>query len=300
MGDALEVLPYRITFLAVDPVTFPPGQPGNILRGAFGTILRRTACIPRCRDPRSCDRRDTCPYARIFQPRAIHVGPSGLADHPRPFVFRAHHLDGLTVPPGASFHFDLHLFEVRQPLLVHFIESLKRLAEEGLGPTRGRATLVRVESLGQGGTPVVLGLAPDPELVRAVLVRFLTPTELKWRGALAVQPEFPALFARVRDRLSSLAAFYGRKPLEIDFKALGERAGRVSMVHSQIAHVSVMRRSSRTGQTHPIGGFTGEAEYRGELAEFVPYLRAAGWTGVGRQTVWGNGVIEVHLLKPAD
>ena len=189
---------------------------------------------------------------------------------------------------------------MRQPLLVHFVESLKRLAEEGLGPTRGRARLVRVEPLGQGGAPVVLDLAPDPELVRAVRVRFLTPTELKWRGTLAAQPEFPALFARIRDRLSSLAALYGRKPLEIDFKALGERAGRVIMVRSRMAHVSVTRRSSKTGQTHPIGGFTGEAEYRGELAEFVPYLRAAAWTGVGRQTVWGNGVIEVHPVKSAD
>ncbi len=26
-----------------------------------------------------------------------------------------------------------------------------------------------------------------------------------------------------------------------------------------------MRRSSRTGQVHPIGGFIGEAEYEGEL-----------------------------------
>ena len=33
--------------------------------------------------------------------------------------------------------------------------------------------------------------------------------------------------------------------------------------------------------------------YRGDLAAFLPYLRAARWTGVGRQTVWGKGEIEV-------
>jgi hypothetical protein len=32
------------------------------------------------------------------------------------------------------------------------------------------------------------------------------------------------------------------------------------------------------------------------LAEFVPFLRAARWTGVGRQTVWGNGEIGLDLL----
>ena len=40
-----------------------------------------------------------------------------------------------------------------------------------------------------------------------------------------------------------------------------------------------------------LGGFVGEAEYEGDLTEFVPYLRAAHWTGVGRQTAWGKGAL---------
>ncbi|HSW51184.1 MAG TPA: CRISPR system precrRNA processing endoribonuclease RAMP protein Cas6 [Bryobacteraceae bacterium] len=312
MGESFELLPYRLTFQSKDSLTFPTGQPGNILRGAFGTIFRRLVCVPPCVEPATCDRIDPCPYARIFHPRAAVAGPSGLVDRPRPFVFRAHDLDGLTVPPGAMFHFDLHLFELKAPLLIHFIESLKRLSEEGVGPGRGRAALVRVDSLGGDGAPaacvydpesglipgrskpLLLDLSPQPAPVGDVLIRFLSPTELKWKGVLAGQPEFPALFGRVRDRLSSLAAFYGRAPLSIDFKGLGDRAARVRMVRSRIAQVSATRRSSRTGQTHPIGGFMGEAEYEGELAEFLPYLRAAQWTGVGRQTVWGNGAIEVR------
>jgi CRISPR-associated endoribonuclease Cas6 len=53
------------------------------------------------------------------------------------------------------------------------------------------------------------------------------------------------------------------------------------------------RKSGRTGQVHPIGGFTSEAEYVGPLAEFLPWLRAARWVGVGRQTVWGKGDLRV-------
>jgi hypothetical protein len=45
-----------------------------------------------------------------------------------------------------------------------------------------------------------------------------------------------------------------------------------------------------------LGGFTGWAEYEGELREFVPYLEAARWTGVGRQTVWGKGEIGIERL----
>ncbi|MGB9605238.1 MAG: CRISPR system precrRNA processing endoribonuclease RAMP protein Cas6, partial [Bryobacteraceae bacterium] len=42
--------------------------------------------------------------------------------------------------------------------------------------------------------------------------------------------------------------------------------------------------------------FTGEVEYEGDVAEFVPYLEAAQWTGVGRQTVWGKGELAVTVL----
>jgi hypothetical protein len=60
--------------------------------------------------------------------------------------------------------------------------------------------------------------------------------------------------------------------------------------------VDIRRRSSRTGQTHGIGGFTGFAEYEGDLAEFLPWLEAAQWTGVGRQSVWGKGEIRLQRL----
>ena len=100
--------------------------------------------------------------------------------------------------------------------------------------------------------------------------------------------------ARIRDRIGALRELYGDGPLDIDFRAFGERAARVRMTHCEIARVETERRSSRTGQTHPIGGFVGEAEYEGDLSEFIPYLKAAQWTGVGRQTVWGKG--EIHVL----
>jgi hypothetical protein len=132
-----------------------------------------------------------------------------------------------------------------------------------------------------------------PAPVSKVRIEFLTPTELKSKDQIADVPEFPILFGRIRDRLSTLSALYGRGPMAIDFAALGERAEAVRLAQCDIHPVSATRRSGRTGQTHPIGGFVGSAEYEGELAEFLPYLEAARWTGVGRQTVWGKGEIRV-------
>jgi hypothetical protein len=307
-----RLYPLRFSFLAREAVRFPPGKSANILRGAFGTIFHRIACVPDCPGARACEIRATCAYARMFEPSALSGGPSGLADWPRPFVFRATQLDGHTVTPGGSFSFDLNLFDMHSPAIAYLVLAFAQLAREGLGPSRGRADLLEVAQLdersesvariydgksfllSEGPAPMTLRLAPEAERVRRVRVRFVTPTELKSGQHLAERPEFGVLAGRIRDRLSTLRELYDDGPLAIDFRGFGERAARVKMTRCEIGRLEVARRSSRTGQVHPIGGFVGEAEYEGELGEFVPYLLAGKWVGVGRQTVWGKGELEVR------
>jgi hypothetical protein len=285
-----EFFRFRFHFRALDQVHFPLGKSANVVRGAFGTVLR-DAVPPEV-------------YARLFEPgSSLGAAPSGLADWPRPFVLRVAHLDGLTVSAGDSFYLDAHVFDLHQPTLGHFRAALSRLADKGLGPGRGRAELERTEQLDVAGVaqavwefsaaPIVASLEPEPSPVDTVTIRFQTPTELKSAGGLAERPEFPIIFGRLRDRISTLRSLYGAGALEIDFKALGERAARVELRRCDLAWEQVKRKSGRTGQVHPIGGFTGEAEYCGNLAEFLPWLRAARWVGVGRQTVWGKGDVRV-------
>jgi hypothetical protein len=289
----------RFEFTALDDLRFPAGKSGNILRGGFGAVFRKIACVPGCPGAAVCERRAECPYARIFEPRAAHgEGPSGLADWPRPFVFRAAHLDGRTVRRGEPFHFGLHVFDIRQPALPYFESALAGLAREGLGPGRGRAELAAVRPLALEGSPLPepapVTLPLDPAgTARRIRVRFVTPTELKGADG----PDFGPLFARLRDRIGTLSALYGAGPLAIDFAAMGRRAAGVVMTRCDIGRIRLERRSSRTGQVHPLGGFTGEAEYEGALTEFLPWLRAGQWTGVGRHTVWGQGELDVEVLE---
>ncbi|MGH9658199.1 MAG: hypothetical protein ACRD96_06620, partial [Bryobacteraceae bacterium] len=79
-----DLVAARFDFRAIDPLLFPAGQSGNVIRGAFGAILRGLVPEPE--------------YARVFAPRASS-GPSGFADAARPFVFRAAHLDGRRIAP---------------------------------------------------------------------------------------------------------------------------------------------------------------------------------------------------------
>jgi hypothetical protein len=119
---------------------------------------------------------------------------------------------------------------------------------------------------------------------------------LKQGSEIVHKPNFAALFARARDRVSSLSQHYGAGPLAIDFRETSARAAEIVMTSHDFRHVDVERTSRRTGQTHSLGGIVGEATYEGALTELVPYLQAAQWTGVGRQTVWGKGQIEVRVL----
>jgi hypothetical protein len=255
--DTFDLIPLRLHFVAKAPIHFPQGSAANLLRGVLGAWLMKTA-------PDS--------YARRFAPEYAG-GPSGLRQAPRPYVFRAAHLAGVSIAAGTSFEFGINLFETRGEA----VDLFARAFETRFGPTV-------VETREILRLPVTYG-GPQADRLR---IRFLTPTTVKGAGSGA---EFGPLLSRIRDRTSTLRALYGSGPLEMDFRALGERAARVPMTRCELRHIEVDRTSRATGYTHPLGGFIGVAEYQGELGEFLPYLEIARWTGVGRQTVWGNGEI---------
>lgn len=257
----------RFVMEAREAVYFPPGKAANVLRGALGTILDSAIFSPKLKD-----------------------GPSGLSDPPRPFVLRAAPLDGARIAAGKTFEFGMNVFHAVP--VAAYGNAVRELETRGLGPGRSRVSLVRFDEI-----PVAIDLSLPREGTRDVRVSFVTPTELKGVDGLVERPDFGVLLARIRDRVSTLRALYGDGAVEMDYRAFGERARLVKMTKCHVKPVHRERTSSRTGQTHSIGGFTGDAEYQGELAEFTPFLDAAVYAGVGRQTVWGKGEIAWQPLE---
>jgi hypothetical protein len=320
-----EFFRFRFHFRALDAVHFPAGKSGNIIRGALGRILRDTAspaAYARLFEPGSlllgqapspATARSASMALASFPNHGLGSmavtrassrgqGPSGLHDWPRPFILRAGALDGLTIPQNGAFSFDVHIFDLRPAVLAYFHQAFEQLGSDGIGPGHGRVALQCAEQVDLNDCPrpadpplpLTADLSPDGEPVERVRLIFATPTELKSGGAVAPRPEFAVLFARLRDRISTLRDLYGAGPLEVDFRGMGERAAAIRLGAFEAQWERVERKSGRTGQIHPLGGFTGWAEYEGELAEFVPWLKAARWVGVGRQTVWGKGDVRVE------
>lgn len=260
--------PLQFKLRAREPIVFG-GMASNQLRGVFGLSLREHA------SPEM--------YRHIFEPQP--AGPSGFKNPPRPFAFRAAHLDWRKVAAGELFAFGLNVFDTRMGSLLAIRDAFQAMRQAELEDFQ--VPEIRTIQLEAG-----------EQATSELRIDFVTPLELKVGGEVASRLLFGDLFARIRDRISLLRAFYGPGPLEIDFKAMASRAKLVQETGGRIITANeVQRRSSRTGQTHNLGGLTGWAAYAGELAAFVPYLRVAEWTGVGRQCVWGKGQIRITHCK---
>lgn len=203
--NCLELERYRFRFTALDGIRFPAGKAGNVVRGAFGLALRDTA--------------SAAVYEHLFEPKATRgEGPSGLADRPRPYVFRLPRRRGSSaLHPGEHWDVTLHLFDRSPALPGCFQDAMARWKKSGIGPGRGRLRLDGMEQL-EGA---MISLDSWEKRVARADVHFWTPTELKVGGQVAGRPEFPILFGRLRDRIATLCSLYQGRPLEIDFRGLG-------------------------------------------------------------------------------
>ena len=250
-------------------------------------------------------------YGHLFEPPAAVVGPSGYKDAPRPFVFRPRSLEERPVAAGSILTLDIHLFDLDPARPEQLTSALARWAVDGLGPSYGSAELALAEQIGLDGSVsrvifdgresfaagpaqiVPLAAQPGPPL-RELTVEFLSPTELKGEEFSVKSPGFGPLFGRALERVSTLARLYNGQAPEVDFRGLIADARAVSVAEWSMRPLQRQRVSANTGDRHSLGGLVGRVRYTGdELRPFLPWLEAAVWTGVGRQTVWGKGEIRI-------
>lgn len=306
------------------PLAVEASHRGVLFRGAFGSAFRGLVCHDVTLECGGCELRGRCPYPAVFAPSASTVEPdrpeiARLRDPPRPFVLRDPRPEAASLPPGTTLGLGLTIVGRAVKELPYFVVTLRRLGEVGLGRERTRFHIERVRALdaagvGAGEVTSDAGVArvgmpltaseltrPGDALARRVRVRFRTATDLRIGGAPAREaPSLGTIVRRARDRASALAAFFGDGPLFDDAegaRALADAADGVRLVAAETEHAHSARRSSRTGQRHPLEGILGAALYEGErLAELMPWLRLAERLGVGKHTTFGLGHVEVDVV----
>jgi hypothetical protein len=312
--DAFRVARFTVALEAKDRLCLPEYK-GSTLRGGFGHVFRKIACVVRRGECPPCLLKGACPYAYIFEtpPPADSLILRKYPYAPHPFVLEPP-LDAITIyEPGSVLTFGLVLIGKGIDYLPYFIYAFDELGRTGLGRAKGKYTLVHVH--GQDGGPhngrpiydsrsgilqngfsVLNGRdlqAPVPE-PRRLRIEFLTPTRFKFDSRLANTLEFHILIRNLLRRLSTLCYFHCGQRLELDFRGLVERAKHVPKVESRLRWVDWKRYSARQKRTMLMGGLVGSVTFEGPLAEFLPLLQLGEWVHVGKGTVMGLGQYRIE------
>ena len=290
---------------------------GTMLRGAFGTALRRIVCLDLDQKCIDCPTRESCVYQKIFSP-ITSVDSKRLSknrDMPRGFVFKPP-LNADTYGPEKFLSFRMILVGELIKWLPYIIVPFSELGRTGIGMERIPFAFERLTSrdlkgeesheifssrdnLVRPGKIVSLSFEEIKGTVNRVPKRltltFITPTLLMFNpddkkgGSKPVRvPEFHVVVKRLRDRVNRLATAYCRTELQVDYKELGKKAEdvKISSVHGEWQERS---RKTRAGERQSLSGFVGSITYEGDFEEFLPLLRLGEYLHIGKNAAFGNG-----------
>ncbi len=178
-------------------------------------------------------------------------------------------------------------------------------AEAALAPNQRE---VRQRVLARMGRATSEPVAPDLDPARPRLkLRFITPLLLKSGSGVTAtgerkaaqeireRPPMGVIIRRLRDRVSSLSAFFGERWDCPDFSHWGTLADEVPIVESRTTWLTRNRHSSRTGHKHEISGLVGFTTYefpdQTTFDTLSPLLRIGELIHVGKNAPWGNGAV---------
>ncbi len=149
MLHAFSLARFRFVLEPKNRLALHPRNPGNTLRGAFGSTFKKLVCPTphECRD--TCRLKATCPYGQIFEPTPP-PGSDRLSlnqDIPRPFVLRPPNGIETMARPGEALFFDLILIGKALDYFSYFLVTFRELGDQGIGLGRGRYTIKQVLQL---------------------------------------------------------------------------------------------------------------------------------------------------------
>lgn len=304
--EALGRLRYgrlRFLFSAQGALDLPP-HPGSAWRGAFGWSLRELACVTGAADCRGCALAERCIYQRLFE--GAHHGPTkpGMSGDrsPHPFVLEIPD----SAPHAPYVALDVHLIGDGLAYAGEVALALARAGRRGIGGTRNRLALARVQQRLPQGWQDILGpggqvaprpwedIAPPALPADTVRVRLTSPLRLVRQNrpltaeALTPRVFIHALYARVRKlwRAQDLPedGYWPEIPAQTRFP---ER---------RLHWVELSRYSNRQGRRHPIGGLMGEFTLDvKELHELWPLLWHGQYLHLGKLTSLGHGAYRIAV-----
>jgi hypothetical protein len=321
LTGGLRAARYRFTFDVLDALDLVDAKntfSGATLRGALGSVLRRTVCITGAPTCEGCRLRPECAYG--FMLETVLEPESEMAaryrNPPRPFVLHVLEPERTRFSPGEPLRFDVVLLGKATRYLPHLVYALRDLEQSGLGAgaQRGGVRLTAVDAMrpdekvslfGENGhlqedrpSPLPLDVLaecngnPAPQEIE---LSFVTPLRLA-HGGDWLRPERFELHHLVETlgrRLRVLASCYGANAPVADFNTLTEAATHVRTTRRALRWES-HQRTSRRGKKIHMGGLVGEVTCAGELDQLLPLLKIGHVIHAGKKTPRGQGQYAIH------
>ena len=135
---------------------------------------------------------------------------------------------------------------------------------------------------------------------RELTLNFVTPARLKYQEHFIKNPEFHMLIRNLLRRTSLLSYFHCSKELQVDFKALIEKAKSVKRTSSKLSWYDWQRYSARQKTKMLMGGFIGKVTFTFdgiEPEQFLPLILLGKYIHVGKGTGFGLGKYEISKEK---
>lgn len=300
----------RLWFAPRSPLAFH-GFPGRTLHSAFGKALKGAVCSePECL-ARPCLRPETCEYGLLFRP-SDPGRVAGAADLPSAVTVRFPFGGPVVFEAGEEMPLDIILVGRALEHQEAFARAVVQMScVHGLGAERVLLDQTRVEDLltgreNQGDIRSWADLCGDRPGVDACEVVFLSPAELvrtrEGEDTHLERLEFHDLVWAAAQRVGLLAFAHCAadrsdavwKEIRAWRDALATQARDVRRLAARLRVQGQSYAAHRSPNMARFQGVRGRALYAGDIAPFMPLLRAAEIVHIGKHATFGWGQIAVN------
>lgn len=253
---------------------------GSTLRGAFGVSLKKVVCINPSLSCEGCFAKESCLYYDFYEEK----------NRARQYRF------DFELNPK-NYDFSLYLFEEATTKLPYIISAIhKMLTEQGLGVDRNKFEIKEIlcneKPIYRDGIFNLKEVEAQEfqvkELSKSAALTLKTPLRMKYQGKLInKKPPLETLIYSISNRLAEIKNLPKNK---LTFTPNYKESS------SKVRFVDQTRRSNRQKTKLQIGGIMGEINYEEIDDKSLIFLQLGEITGIGKQTVFGMGKIELATL----
>jgi len=280
----------------------------SALRGALGQALEET-CSKKDTDCNNCPKAE-CAYGYLFfTPARMGNTSRKYSEICHPFILEPPLTKKSEFEAEQTLKCRLILIGKGISYLPHFVYAFQQGNKIGIGYNRAKYELMEIYSIfGRNRTKIYDSQSKQltyrilhfPDIMRnssfqspvnEISLRFISPTRLKFNNNFVSQSDFQfhVLFRCLLRRISDLSKIHCDEELPEHYGYLFPKAKEVETIGTLFWSDKWEHFAKKKAEKMKLGGLIGHVTFKGQLDEFLPFLKVGQIVHVGGKTVFGCG-----------